>query len=91
MKGNLDTIHHGYHWMPQFSWVSYKNKLLVDKVYKLEDLNELVEDIQDKFEFKIEIPNLNSSIHSEKRMSLNERTKRIIEDFYYKDFQNLKF
>lgn len=91
LEGKLKHDSSWNHWKPQYSWVYYKDKLLVDNIYHLNNLHHLKDDLRRKFNIQIQIPYLNSSESNRQNYLLNQRTKRIIEEYYSKDFQLFNF
>ena len=94
-KGQLQHDAAWNHWDPQFTWLYDRKgrKSLVDKEYRLENLKELEIDFQDKFNISIEIPFLNTSIKSDYRKVIDNKTRSILEEFYHMDLTlfNYKF
>ncbi len=76
-------------WKPQYTWLyDNENNCLVDKVYSLDNLEELKEDFKLKG-FNIEIPKINVSKAT--KSILDDNTQEIVRNFYKKDFELFKY
>jgi hypothetical protein len=77
-------------WLPQYTWLYDKSatKLLVNKVYRFENLTELKGDLKNKgFEFS-DFPVLNvSGYKNYEESNLDEDTLQILLNYYKKDFE----
>lgn len=76
------------HWDPQYTWIYDKkeNDKLIDKVYRLENLNELKKDFLDLFGIQLTLNNFNKSDRDNSDF-LDKRTLSILREFYQKDFE----
>jgi hypothetical protein len=79
------------HWEPQYTWVVSEGKIKVKKIYKLEDLNELVFDFKKYFDEEVLVPTLNKSTMTNNFEELDIETKRIIQEYYYYDFKYFNY
>ena len=72
------------HFIPQYSFLYNKNKLLVDQLFKYEDLDWVSKYLKKKLNISREFPYLNKT--SIKKEEWNEEEKKIIYDLYQIDF-----
>ena len=73
------------HFIPQFNFVYYKNKLFVNEIFKFEDFDWINNYLKKKLNIINDIPLLNKSIVNKKE-EWNEEQKNIIYELYKKDF-----
>tara|TARA_R100000900_G_scaffold105540_1_gene81887 strand:- start:990 stop:1583 length:594 start_codon:yes stop_codon:yes gene_type:complete len=81
----LDAIRNKYHvhWRPQHEFIYDGNRLLVDKIYKMEDLKPLENDLD------ITLPHHNKS--TKHITSISERDESIIKNIFEKDYELLEY
>lgn len=84
IKGTLKQIH----LTPQSYWLTKSNKLLVNELFKFEELGNLFEFIVDNSEIKLDmISHVHASKHSNYKEYYSENMKRLIEAAYQSDFR----
>lgn len=75
-------------WEPQYKWVCDETKkILVDKVYNINELNLLKKDLLKICKLKIDIPILNKSYETTQLINLDKRSKQKLLDYYHLDFE----
>ena len=78
--------------MPQLDWISDKNgEILVDIIYRFENLREDFEKICIKLDRKVILPHLKSSQHDHYQEYFNEETKIIIARWFRKDIETFNY
>jgi hypothetical protein len=82
-KRYFDNIYND-HFIPQFLFLYNKNKLLVDQLFKYEDLKWVSFYLKKKLNIKREFPYLNKS--NIKKEDWNEEEKELIYNLYKNDF-----
>lgn len=89
IEGKLQHDMAWNHWLPQFTWLYDRKgeKCLVDKVYKLEELEELQNDLNTLgIKFK-SFPVLNTSKLMDYKDEIDPESKILLEKYYQKDLQ----
>jgi hypothetical protein len=72
------------HFIPQYNFLFYKNKLLVDQLFKYEDLEVVSKFLKKKFKIERNFPYLNRNKFEKE--SWNHEDKEIIYNLYKNDF-----
>jgi hypothetical protein len=76
------------HGQTQKSYVTnLKGEIILDDIFKFEDMNNSIQIISEKLGFPIEMKKHNSSKHRDYRDYYNERTKSIVKRLYYEDIE----
>lgn len=76
------------HWMPQYSWVYIDNELLVDRIYKIEELDFLRHDLNQRFGVILPKQRYNVSNSSTQQIKqLSDRSKQKLLHYYRKDLE----
>lgn len=79
---------HSNHWFPQYTWVYYRKKLAINKIYKLEELHVLKTDLAEKFDIFIDFQMLNTSNASSQQINeLSLLSKQKLYQYYRQDFE----
>lgn len=97
IEGKLQHDHAWNHWDPQFTWLySSNDRLLIKKIYKLEDLKKLEYDLTSVIGDEFRLPKLNQSSFG--TIDLKKQIKELSTDslnklykYYEKDFQLLGY
>ena len=80
-----------YHFTPQFDFITNDgHNIAVDKIYKLENLHDDIQEISEKVGFNVDLERLNKNNHKDKE-KLTYEMKQVIEDVYHKDFNKLNY
>jgi len=96
-EGSMFWINYPNHYMPQYKFITIKDKVLVDEIIKYENINEdwknVVKIINERTKFshiaeKLEVINGNTW-RLDKTIDdyYNEKTKKMIYELYHKDFE----
>lgn len=92
LEGKLMHDHAWNHWMPQHKWVcNDKGEILVDRVYRLGELEYLIKDLKNIGINFNSFPKLNTSQTSKFKIHLSALDEEKLIDFYYQDFQIFNF
>ena len=84
------TIHHN-HFIPQYEFIcDSNNNIVVDKLFKFEEFNEILKFLNEKKYNTKKEKNLNVSKNKEK-IILNNNQKKKIYELYKKDFEIFKY
>lgn len=85
-KKNINTF---THFIPQYYYLSLNGKILVDKIYNFENLEEAIVDINNKLDTSITLTHKNKTINrkNEYRAYYNEETKQIVGNVYKTDIE----
>ena len=79
-----------YHFRPQSEYISYKGIIRVDKVYKLESINNNIHEISKAIGIEIILNKLNEN--KKKRIeNINYEMLKIITKIYKNDFENFNY
>ena len=70
----------GIHWVPQVNWIQSNGKIIVQKVFNFENVEE---EIFNNYGIKIETLNK----IEKKETTMSGETKKLIESFYQKDYK----
>ena len=86
------TVLNYIHFKPQFEFICFMNKILVDKIYKFENIQSAIDDISNilNIEFEIERKNV-SKKRDGYREYYNEVTKKIVSNLYAKDIKKFNY
>lgn len=86
-QGKLKHDENWNQWLPQYTWLYDKKgqKLLVNNVFKMEELDEMIRFFYAKFKKKLHIPVLNKSNDQSYQEIIDPATQAILEDYYAKD------
>lgn len=86
---NRKNIYSYFHFIPQHYYVSHRGRLMIDKVYKLEQISSALKDLNSKLGLDISLPHENktSNRKPDYRLYYNNETKNIISDVYHRDIQ----
>lgn len=91
-KNNINTY---THFIPQYYYLMLNGKVLVDKIYNFEKLEEAIFDINNKLSTKIKLSHNNKTLNrnNKYRTYYNSKTKQIVESVYKLDIEifNYKF
>jgi len=77
------------HFIPQYSFLFFNNKLLVNNIFKYEDIQTVIPLIRKRLKIRTEIQHLNKSIKNE--ITLSEEQKERIYNLYKIDFQTFNY
>ncbi|MFW8602418.1 sulfotransferase family 2 domain-containing protein [Desulfobacterota bacterium M19] len=77
------------HFIPQFEFLTLGGNLLVDKVYKIEEMTSVIEDLNGKLGAKLcgHKKNTTKGRKSNYRVYYSDETRKIVADVYKKDIQ----
>lgn len=88
IHNELRHDHHCNQWFPQYTWVYHNKELAVNKCYKIEELETLQKDLEEKFGISLVIQQLNSSNPSAyKIQELSSSSKEKLYNYYRLDFE----
>lgn len=84
---NQENIYTYNHFIPQYHFVTHRNKLAVNKFYKLENITSAVQDISTKLGVELSLSHKNKTKNRKPdyREYYNSRTKKIINQVYQRD------
>lgn len=84
---NSENIYKGIHFIPQFEFVTINSKIVIDKVYKIEEFEKSVQDISNRLQTQISLSHKNKTSNREKDYKLyyTPETQKIVEKVYKKD------
>jgi len=68
-----------------------KNKLLVDRVYKLEDLQKSLPDLEQRLGIKLQVPHLNASEHHIYQTYFSQNEIDLFSQHYSRDLRNFSY
>jgi chondroitin 4-sulfotransferase 11 len=90
---NENNVFRGIHFKPQYEFITIKNKIVIDKIYKMENLDEVEVDFREKLNKDIKIIHKNKTPLRSKgyRQHYNETTKEIVRRVYRKDIILLNY
>jgi len=77
------------HFIPQYSFLFYNKKLLVNNIFKYEDIEKVIPMLKKKIKINTEIQHLNKS--EKKDITLTEIQKNRIYELYKIDFQTFNY
>ena len=77
------------HFIPQYSFLFFNNKLLVNNIFKYEDIQTVIPLIRKRLKIITEFQHLNKSIKNE--ITLTEEQKERIYNLYKIDFQTFNY
>jgi hypothetical protein len=77
------------HFIPQYSFLFFNNKLLVNNIFKYEDIETIVPLIRKRLKIKTELQHLNKSKKNE--ITLTQEQKDRIYNLYQIDFQTFNY
>ncbi len=90
--GNIDRY---IHFRPQYKLISACGMIMVDKVYKIENMNQVIEDLNKKLGTSLKPTHQNKTQQRDNdyKQYYNDKTRAIIEKVYRKDIElfNYKF
>lgn len=89
-----DAILSYVHFIPQYKFITCLNKVRLDRVYKLEEIGNAIEDVQNRLKIDLNVEHRNRSKKRKGyREYYNERTRDIVAKIYKKDILlfNYKF
>jgi hypothetical protein len=83
------NIYSYLHFIPQHYYVAHRHKIMIDKVYKLENISSAIEDISKKLDVDISLSHKNKTKNrsSDYRQYYTPETKNIVADVYQKDLK----
>lgn len=86
---NKYNIYSYIHFIPQFKYVSLHGQLIVDEVYKLEELSSKTDSLNKRLKTNIIIPHKNKtkSRDSDYRSYYSSKTRLIVENVYKEDIK----
>jgi hypothetical protein len=84
-KDFFSNIYHD-HFMPQYNYLFYKDKLLINNIFKYESLEYAIPYLKNKFNIKREFPILNKRAEHIVKEDWTIEEKEIIYKLYEKDF-----
>lgn len=92
-QGKLKHDNSWNHWQPQYTWLfdELGNIKLVDKIYRIDNLIELEEDLFNLHNYKVNFKTLNKSNNYVDRNLISPKTLEILFEYYKKDFELLNF
>lgn len=90
---NHKNIYSYIHFIPQFAYINNFGKILVDKIYKIEEIKDGIADINRRLELDMTLTKRNQTHGRGEnyREYYTERTKNIVEDVYKNDIQNFGY
>ena len=77
------------HFIPQYSFLFFNNKLIVNNIFKYEDLETVVPLIKKRLKIKTSLQHLNKSVKNE--ITLTQEQKDRIYNLYQIDFQTFNY
>lgn len=77
------------HFIPQYSFLFFNNKLLVNNIFKYEDIETVAPLIKKRLKIKTKLQHLNKSIKNE--ITLTQEQKERIYNLYKIDFQTFNY
>ena len=77
------------HFIPQYSFLFFNNKLLVNNIFKYEDIETVVPLIKKRLKIKTSLQHLNKSVKNE--ITLTQEQKDRIYNLYQIDFQTFNY
>ena len=77
------------HFIPQYSFLFFNNKLLVNNIFKYEDLEKVVPLIKKRLKIKTSLQHLNKSVKNE--ITLTQEQKDRIYNLYQIDFETFNY
>lgn len=87
LKSNPELFKHPS-WFPQYHWVcDYENVVLVDKIFKLENLDDEFNSFLKKYGYTETLPKLNGSNRNQYTSYYNEQTISLVSDIYQNDIK----
>jgi hypothetical protein len=76
----------------QLDWITNnKNEIFVDKIYKLENIEDDMKDLSTKIGININLPKKNSSKRGHYKNYYNETSRKIIESIYEQDIKTFNY
>ncbi|TDY13588.1 sulfotransferase family 2 domain-containing protein [Meridianimaribacter flavus] len=83
---NEDNIYKGIHFIPQYEFITINSKVAVDKIYKIEEFNNSVKEINEVLNKDILLTHENKSKREKDyRTYYSSKTQKIVEEVYKKD------
>jgi hypothetical protein len=73
--------------IPQFNFIYYKNKCVIHKIYKFEELDSTYTDLLQKFAISGNLPHRMKSYHDNFEYYYDDTLKKKVYNFYRKDFE----
>lgn len=86
----FDNIYND-HFIPQVDFLYSGKNLLVDQIFRYEDLDWVVQYLKKKLNINNDLPYLNKSKNSIKKIEWNEKQKERIYKIYFRDFINFNY
>lgn len=77
------------HFIPQYSFLFFNNKLIVNNIFKYEDLEKVVPLIKKRLKIKTSLQHLNKSVKNE--ITLTQEQKDRIYNLYQIDFETFNY
>lgn len=78
-------------YVQQYDWLSEKDEILVDYVYRFEDFREETNKIFNKFKIKTKLPHIRKSVHENYRTYYNENTIKLVGEMFDKDVEYFNY
>lgn len=90
---NKKNIYSWIHFIPQHEFITLNNKILTNKIYKIEEIEQSIDDINEKLNTKISITHENKSHNRQKdyKRYYNKRTMKIVSELYKKDIEMFNY
>ena len=84
---NKDNIYKGIHFIPQYEFITINSKIAVDKIYKIEEFQKSVDDINKRLDTSMVITHENKTTSRKKdyKSYYNKETQKIVANVYKKD------
>lgn len=86
---NVDIKKEDYVFQPQYSFIYDKDKLIVDKIWNIENMQVFTSEINELLGFQLNIEHLNKSKKTNKEIS--QEMREVIYTVYKKDFELLGY
>lgn len=86
---NKQNIYSYLHFIPQHYYVAHRDKIMIDKVYKLENISSMIDDLNTKLGVQISLPHKNKTQNrsSDYREYYTDETKNIVGNIYQQDIK----
>ena len=86
------AIQNYIHFKPQFEFISFMNKILIDKIYKFEDIQSSINHLNKILNTEVTLKHQNKSQKAEGyKEYYNEKTMKIVANFYRKDIISFNY
>ena len=80
------------HWIPQsYSIWTPERGVVVDRLYRMEELGDALNELQERLNIPIKLPRLNNSRKTLRMADLSEADRHLLRDYYARDFEILGY